>query len=115
MHPMPVKETHMQYKTIMLELLRERTELHEQLRQTRQLLPMLETLAEELKTSHDAWKKTLAQAKPDSDPSQIAAEALEMALRDLEERLPSSTPPEDGEPLSLDAAMAFVRNRTSNG
>jgi hypothetical protein len=101
----------MQYKTIVLELLRERAELHEQLRQA---LPTLETLATELKASHDNWKETLAQAKPGSDASQIASEAREMALKDLEERLPSSPPPEDGEPLSLDEAMAFVRSRTSS-
>jgi hypothetical protein len=105
----------MQYKTIVLELLRERTELHEQLRRTHQLLPTLENLATELKASHDTWKETLVRAKSDSEPSQIASEAMELALKDLEERLPSSSPPEDGEPLSLDQAMAFVRNRTSNG
>ena len=69
----------MQYKTIALELLRERTELHDQLRQTRQLLPTVETLAGKLKTSHDTWKAMLAQANPDSQESQIASEALEMA------------------------------------
>ena len=62
----------MQYKTIVLELLKERTELHEQLRLTRRLLPTMETCARELKASHETWKETLAQAKPGSDPSQIA-------------------------------------------
>ncbi len=57
----------MQYKTITLELLRERTHLHEQLRQSHQLMPTLENLATELKVSHDNWKETLAQAKPGSD------------------------------------------------
>ena len=62
----------MQYKTIVLELLKERTELHEQLRLTRRLLPTLETCARELKASHETWKETLAQANPGSDPSQIS-------------------------------------------
>ena len=57
----------MQYKTIILELLKERTELHEQLRLTRRLLPTLETWAHELKTSHEAWKEHLNQARPGSD------------------------------------------------
>jgi len=107
-------ETSMQYKTIVLELLKERTEFHEQLRLTRKLLPALETYAQELKTSHEAWKEVLTQARPDSDPSQIASEALEMALKDLEDRLPSGSP-DDNQPLSLDGAMAFIRRHTSRG
>jgi len=79
-----MKESPMHYKTIVLELLRERTELHEQLRQTHQLLPTLETLAAKLQTSHDTWRAMLAQAEPESDPSQIASEALEMALVTLQ-------------------------------
>ena len=51
----------MQYKTIVLELLKERKELHEQLRLTRRLLPTMESLARELKTSHEPWKETLAR------------------------------------------------------
>ena len=58
----------MQYKTIVLELLKERTELHEQLRLTRRLLPTMETCARELKASHETWMETLAQANPGSDP-----------------------------------------------
>ena len=65
----------MQYKTIVLELLRERTELHEQLRLTRRLLPTLETCAQQLKASHEAWKETLGEGNPGSDPSQIATMA----------------------------------------
>jgi hypothetical protein len=106
-------ETTMQYKTIVLELLKERTELHEQLRLTRRLLPTMETCARELKASHETWMETLAQSNPSSDPSQISSEAMELALRELEERLPSVHPQEDGEPLSLDQAMAFVRSHTS--
>jgi FtsZ-binding cell division protein ZapB len=52
----------MQYMTIALELLKERPELHEQLRLARRLLPTLETCARELKASHERWQETLAQA-----------------------------------------------------
>ena len=45
----------MQYMTIVLELLKERTELHEQLRLTRRLLPTLEICGKELKASHERW------------------------------------------------------------
>src|SRR5476651_2469637 len=98
----------MQYKTIVHELLQQRTELHEQLRLTRRLLPTIETCATELKASHEAWKETVSQANPGSEPSQIASEALEMAVRELEDRLPAELPADDQEALSLDAAMAFV-------
>ena len=103
----------MQYKTIVLELLLARTELHEQLRLTRRLKPTLETCAKELKASHEAWKKRLSQAKPGSDPSQISSEALEMAVQELEDRLPSGQPTDESDPLSLDQAMAFIKTHTS--
>ena len=100
----------MQYKTIVLELLEQQTELHEQLRITRRLLPTLETWAKELKASHEAWKETLLQAKPGSDPIQISSEALEMALKELEDRMPSASPQDENE--TLDQAMAYVRSHT---
>ncbi len=105
----------MQYKTIVLELLQQRPEMHEQLRKDRKLLTTMESYARDLKSSHEAWKETLGQERPGSDQSQIASEALEMALKDLEDRLPSASHPSDNEPLSLDAAMAFIRNHTSRG
>ena len=98
------------YKTIVLELLEQQTELHEQLRITRRLLPTLETWAKDLKTSHEAWKETLLQAKPGSDPIQISSEALEMALKELEDRMPSASPQDENE--TLDKAMAHVRSHT---
>jgi hypothetical protein len=104
----------MRYKTIVFELLQQRPQMHEQLRKERQLLATMEHHARELKTSHEEWKEVLSQARPESDPSQIASEALEMALRDLEERLPPELPQED-ETLSLDAAIAFIRRPTPRG
>jgi hypothetical protein len=103
----------MQYKTIVHELLQRQTELHENLRLTRRLLPTIEAQARELKASHEHWKATLGQSKPGSDPSQIASEALEMAVKELEDRLQTGL--HDPEALSLDAAVAFVRNPTSRG
>jgi hypothetical protein len=102
----------MQYKTIVHQLLLARTELHEQLRLTRRLKPTLETCARELKASHEAWKERLSLARPGSEPNQIATEALEMALQELEDRLPSG-PAADDEMLSLDQAMAHVKTHTS--
>ncbi len=105
----------MQYKTIILELLQQRPEMHDQLRKSRRLLATVEFYARELKTSHEAWKETLDQAQPGSDQSQISSEALELALKELEDRLPSASHPDGNEPLSLDGAMAFIRNHTSRG
>ncbi len=102
----------MQYQTIVLHLLEQHSQLYDQLRTQRLLLPALEFYARGLKTSHEARKLLLSQARPGSDPSQIASEALEMALKDLEDSLPSGSPPDASEPLSLDAAMAFIRRHT---
>ena len=105
----------MQYKKIVLELLQQRTEMHDQLRKERKLLPAMEQFARELKTSHLAWKEQLSGLRPGSDPSQIASEAMEMAVKELEDRLPPVSPPESNEELSLDGAMAFIRRHTSRG
>lgn len=105
----------MQYKSMVLELLKERTELHQQLRKESRLLTTMERYAKELKTSHQAWKELLAQLRPGSNPSQVANEALEIALKELEDRLPSASARDDSEALFLDAAMMFIRRRTSRG
>jgi hypothetical protein len=98
----------MLYKTIVLAFLQQRPEMHNQLRKDRKLLQALEFYAMELKTSHEAWKETLFQAKPGSDQSQIASEAMEIAVKEMEDRLPSVTADQDS--LSLDAALAFINN-----
>jgi hypothetical protein len=105
----------MQYKTIVLELLQQRPQMHEQLRKERKLLTTLKFYAKELKTSHEAWKETLGQQRPGSDPSQIRSEALELALKELEDRLPSASETGEEEAISLDEAMAYLRNHTSRG
>jgi FtsZ-binding cell division protein ZapB len=104
-------ETDMHYKTMILELLQQRPQMHDQLRKERKLLPALELYATELKTSHEAWKDRLQQLRPGSNPNQIVSEALEMAIQDLEEHLPSEHH-NDLEPLSLNAAMAFIRRHS---
>jgi len=105
----------MQYKTIVLELLQQRQEMHEQLRRSRTLLATMERYASELKTRHEAWKELLSQARPGSDGSQVASEALEIALKELEDCLDSATPPDESGPVSLDGAMAFIRRHSPPG
>jgi len=98
----------MQYKTMVLALLQQRPQMHEELRQARRLLPTLERYAHELKTSHEAWIDFLWRTKPAS-PHQIASEAMEMAVKDLEDLLPPVSPPAESE-LSLEEALAFINN-----
>ena len=105
----------MQYKTIVHELLQLRPQMHEQLRKDRKLLTTMEFYAKELKESHEAWEETLGQERPGSDRSQIRSEALELALRELEDRLPSASQTGEEEAISLDEAMAYLRNHTSRG
>jgi hypothetical protein len=99
----------MHYKTITLELLREQPALYEQLRSSKRLLPAMDAYAIDLKASHETWKDRFGQARPGRDSGQIASEALELAIEELKDRLASASPKDEAEPLSLDAAMNFIR------
>src|SRR3954451_14942855 len=83
--PLRPKEAPMQYKTIVLELLAQQPEFQERLRLKRTLLTTVEHYASELKTRHEGWKDCLSQATPASGPSQVASQALEIALQELRE------------------------------
>jgi hypothetical protein len=100
------------YKTIVLELIHARPELYERLRSSKRLLTAMDAYAIELKASHEHWKDRLGRANPGSDPSQLASEALELAVRALRARLPSESPRDEAEPISLNAAMDFLRRHT---
>jgi gas vesicle protein len=110
----PREET-MQYKTIIYEMLQQRPQMQDQLRKSRKLLPTLERYARELKTSHEAWKEMLEQVRPRSNQTQITSEALEMALKDIEEHLRSALSQDGNAAQVLDAAMLFLRHPTSRG
>jgi hypothetical protein len=103
----------MQYMSMIHDLLQQRPQMKEQLRKSRKLLPTVETYAKELKTSHDAWKTMLLQLRPGSDQGQIASEALELALKEMEDRLPSASSPDGNVGQVLDAAMLFLRRPMS--
>ena len=102
----------MQYKTIALELIRERPELYERLRSSKRLLPAMDAYAIELKQNCEAWQESLRQANPHTDPSQRAGEALEMAVQELRDSLPDESLSDAQEPISLDAAMTYLRRHT---
>jgi hypothetical protein len=112
--PKPLrKEEAMMYKTIALEMIQERPELYEQLRSSKRLLPTMDSYAIELKALHEEWKERLNQAKPGRYPSQVASEALEMAIDEFQEHLPSGSATDEAEPLSLDDAMSFIQRRAT--
>ena len=96
----------MNYKTICLGLLEQRPEIYDKLRQQRTLLPTLNRLASELKARHQAWMQELQATRPGSD-SQIASEAMELAVQELEDRLSADSEQEAMD--FLDAAMAWLR------
>ena len=102
----------MLYKTIVLELFQNRPQVHEKLRRQRMLLKAMEFYASELKDLHEAWKQHLSETTPDSDQSQIASQALELALKELEGILPSDSSTEEADQPSLDDFMTYLRDRT---
>ena len=105
----------MQYKTIILELLQQRPQMHEQLRQQRKLLTTMEMYARELKANHEAIRSDLAKEQPDMEASLISSQAMEMALAELMDRLPPELDHEEPGDLSLDQAMATVTSRSPRG
>ena len=94
------------YKTIILELLQDQYPmLHERLRASRTLPSTLDEQAVALRRHHQTRMDELAQARPDRDPLQISSQALELALQDVRDSLPSESEPTDAEEIfSLDAA-----------
>jgi len=102
----------MHYKTIVLHLLEQRPRFHNQLQHQRKVLATLNQHALDLKARHEYWKSELQKRRPNSDPAQIASEALELALQELLDRLPNESPEEMDDPLSLEAGMTFLRRHT---
>ncbi len=94
------------YKTISLELLQQHVHPVTTL--------LLGHYSAALQASHERWLSLLARQRPDGEPSQLSSEALELALKDLEEQLQTDFPQESetNSPLSLDDAMAYLRRKT---
>jgi hypothetical protein len=107
----------MHYKTITLELLRQNPLLHQQLQSSGTLLQAMEHYAALLKAHHLTWMDSLERQRPGRDPTQFSSQALEMAVQDLRDALPAgstSNAEAAAEPLSLDAAMAYLHRHTPN-
>lgn len=106
----------MLYKTMILELLQQQPEIHDQLRKQRKLLTTMEQYATELKSRHQAWMEFLSQQRPGSNKTLLSSEALEFALQEMEDRLHSASQPGESSSQFLDAAMLFIRKpRTPRG
>ncbi len=88
----------MRYKTMMLELLESHPALHDQLRRDRALLATMEAWAVKLRDQHLSWIEMLRLKHPASEPTQRASEALELAVRDIRDRLQLEFSLSDREP-----------------
>ena len=102
----------MHYKTIIMELINDQPELAVQLRGRKQMLATIETYAMELKNRHEACKRDLSQTRPGSHSSQIASEALELAIEEIRDRLASASVTDEEDALSLEAAMGYLRRHS---
>jgi hypothetical protein len=103
----------MHYKTMVLELLQQHPEIHDRLRSRRSLLATLESYAGELKTRHDTWTEALTLANPGRAETQVASEALEIALKELAYHFATGAPPDSA--TSIEEAMAFLGRHTPPG
>lgn len=101
----------MQYKTLTLQLLEQHPQMYHRLRKERRLLTTLEFHATQLRAHHLALIEVLSWLHPASD-EQIASEALEIALKALEDHLSSGSAPQDNGPISHDQAMAWLRRHS---
>lgn len=95
----------MQYKTIVLELIRQRPRLHARLRRKRQLLAEVNRLAGDLKARHEELTTTLTKGRAAIDPVQAPGAAMEIGLKEVEHRLR----------LMSQARRPRVRKRTRRG
>ena len=103
----------MQYKTIMFHMLEQQAQRQGPHQASPMRITTLDHYSGELRASHQAWMTSLSRSRPGSDQAQIASEALELAIQELEERLQADFPPQQqDEALSLDEAMTFLRRHT---
>lgn len=104
----------MQYKTIVMELLEQHPPLHETLKRDRRLLETIESLARELKATHEQTISDLSEQQPPlpgDGSSGISSQAMEMAIAELQGRLAILSGGENDETLNLDQIMAQVIQR----
>jgi predicted nuclease with TOPRIM domain len=97
-----------QYKTLTLQLIRQYPGIHYPLKEKKKLLETVEKEAKLLAKRHKSWQDQLSQAIPECGSIQIELAALELAMKELENRL-TGLPDLLDQELILDAAIAFLR------
>ena len=113
--PLIAKETPMQYKTMVLELIQARPEMHDQLRKERTLLATMERTARDLKTRHEELKELLSQPRPGQRPeARSPAKRWRSRSRNWRTLLPSGSLPdrEFTKRFPSRRATAFLRRHT---
>lgn len=98
------------YKTIVLQLLENQRELFAELQRQRKVLPTMERCARELKELHESWKDLLSRRRPWSDPIQIASDAMEIALGELQNRWPFDPSASEEDSESAEAVRRVRRS-----
>jgi len=93
------------YKTMVLELLKA-SAMYEALQSQRKLLEALDRYSALLKDSHESWTQQLSRQRPGSDKAQVESEAMELALREIQELMASSLPASPSSDDSLPSETA---------
>ena len=101
-----------QYQTLALQLIRAYPLVHYSIKEQNLLVDTIMKEAKLLEQRHRILQEQLSLAQPDSDPISIESAALEIALKELQDRLALGLPPADQEALSLEGAMAFLKKAT---
>jgi predicted DNA-binding protein (UPF0251 family) len=104
----------MQYKTIILELIRQNEPLHDRLRSNRNLLATVDRLAAQLKADHETYLNQMVTQEPAASRSAVSQQAFEMAIKEAEEQLMAMTPAEVTVPGAVSTSVASG-SKTSPG
>lgn len=104
----------MQYKTIILELIRQNEPLHDRLRSNRSLLATVDRLAEQLKADHEIYLNEMIMQEPTASRPAASQQAFEMAMKEAEEQLTAMTPAKVMVPGAVSTSVASG-SKTSPG
>lgn len=104
----------MQYKTIILELIRQNEPLHDRLCSQRNLLATVDRLAAQLKADHETYLNQMVTQEPAASRPAVSQQAFEMAIKEVQEQLTAMTPAEVTVPGAASTSVASGR-KTSPG
>jgi hypothetical protein len=104
----------MLYRTILLHHIQELPHLYDRLLKERTLLTTLDRYAGELRESYQAWQRRIRMKEPAKAESQIASEAIKLALVGLKIASPSEPLQSSASPLTLSGAIAFLNRQAES-